>query len=158
MILLIASSGLVLAAGIVGLLLIVRARQRRRVLAQAPTVQNDLQTLLQPLLQGPLEEYLRTSSPPRDSQSDLPPGLDRLRHIFLSQPQLGVPAVGREEIAVGLAVLEVRLNNLTDALKRVEEQSVSQDRVVLTVAGVLGTVIAMLGGVVGLVSGISRML
>lgn len=153
-------SALALAAGLVATLMLIKAARQR---AQNDRLQprDDLQELLFAALDPKFREYLQTSSPAaavREQQDDVPALLGRLRYIFFDEPEHGPARMGREEIAVGVAVLEARLNSLVATVERIERTGISQDKLIVTVVGVFATLLTLLGGTVGLIAVVVNLL
>jgi hypothetical protein len=134
--------------------MLVKAARRRRQ-SKHLARRDDLQDLLFAALDPKFSEYLRTSSPRAaagEEPEDLPAALGRLRYIFFESSEHGGARMGREELAVGVAVLEARLNSLVETVERIEHNGISQDRLLLTVVGVLATVVTLVSGTVGLIA------
>jgi hypothetical protein len=155
---------LVLAIGVVVLFgaaiaaVLIAASMRRRSAATRETTRNELQELLKATLPDSYRRYLEHSNPSITAEPEEVTGepvyLTRLRHIVLTPPTSGAPHVGSDTATLGLAILEVRMNNLVKDLERIERNAVGEDRVLRTILTLLGIVVGMLAGIVGIVAGI----
>jgi hypothetical protein len=153
---------LLITLAAVAALLVGRMRSRRTDIVGA-NVRSDLQQVLEAVLSPSYQRYLKHSNP-----ADTPDGqgpeeeplyLRRLRRMLLTPaPTRGMPRIGSDETAIGLAVLEVRINNLAESLAKLENNAVGQSRLAWNILGVLGTVIGIFAGIVAIVAGLTQLL
>jgi hypothetical protein len=162
--LLLLGSAFLLCLGIVAVVLLVRARRRRAAEAELTAPEKILGNWLLSMLAPEFREYLQRSSPttiPDEPHSELEALIERAAYISLRRaPRRSVASTPDElvdEMAVGLALLESRLADLTATVARIEQASIGQDKLVWTVLGVLGALVGLLAGVVGLVAGIAKL-
>lgn len=127
-----------------------------------PGVREDLQALVQTVLSPSFRQYLARSEAGEalaaDESDQAPLYLRRLRHILLEPSAVQARRLGSDEIAVGLAVLEDRINTLSRDIVRIEGNAIGRDGLAWNILTVLGTVTGILAGIVGVVGGIAVLL
>jgi hypothetical protein len=150
--------GVLLLAATASWVYFVVSRVRREARSQANVHGEDLQLLVQAVLSPAFRQYLASSEAGETldtSEPDQAPMyLRRLRHILLDPSAREARRLGSDEIAVGLAVLEDRINTLGRDIVRIERNSIGRDGLAWSILTVLGAVTGVLAGVVGIVSGI----
>lgn len=151
---------LLLAMGIAAIYLLVKSQKEAH---DAPDENAERQdALLQMLLASKdpaLREYLRhTPNPANPTEADSSATIQRIAQIFLPKPDTEPVPPTLSDVVLALALLESRLTGLATTAARIETQSVTKDRMVWAVLGVLGAIIGILGGVVALVATTARLI
>lgn len=133
---------------------IVRARRRQRIVLQEQS-QRMLSELVLATLPSELRAYLEESNPvPGTPRKGLATQVQRAAYVSLVAPPAS-DKLGSEQIAVGLAVLEQRINDLDNTIARLHDETVTQDRIVWTVLGVIAATVGVLAGIAGLVAALT---
>lgn len=144
-------SAALLLGGIVAVVLLIRNRAPKSNPSTVETGHDDESTaVLQMLLasQDPaLRKYLQHTPDPADpTQADGTATIQRIARIVTPKQPKGRVAPSLGDVLLALALLESRLTALTTTAARIETHSVTKDRVVWTVLGVLGAIVGILGG------------
>lgn len=155
-------SAVLLVCGIAAVVLLIRTRAPKGNPATIETGHEDESTaVLQMLLasQEPaLRKYLQhTPDPAHPTQADGTATIQRIARIVTPKQPKGRVAPSLSDVLLALALLESRLTALTTTATRIEAQSVTKDRVVWTVLGVIGAIVGILGGLAALTTLLVRL-
>lgn len=151
---------LLLVMGTVAIVLLLRSKKTG---SDTPDEGVDRQdALLQMLLaskEPALREYLQhTPDPANPTDADSATTIQRIAQIFLPKPETEPVPPTLSDVVLALALLESRLTSLTTTAVRIETQSVTKDRMVWAVLGVLGALVSIIGGVVALAALTARLI